>query len=211
MTSISQLRRKSPWTDRDARPREREAKREAVLRTAVALFNKRGLHGTSLDDVAKALNVTKPTIYHYFSGKDEILFECVRRGVDSIRQAGEAAAMSGGSAIDRLKAYMREYAIVVTTDFGICVTRTADHELSAAARTRFRAGKREIDTAIRKVVEEGMKDGTIAKGDPRMMTFTLAGSLNWIAQWYDPKGSYTPQQIADSCVETLVRGIAPRL
>lgn len=181
-----------------------------MLRTTVALFNERGFHGTSLDDVARALNVTKPTIYHYFSGKDEILFECVRRGVDSIRQAGEAAATSGGSAMDRLKAYMREYAIVVTTDFGICVTRTADHELSAAARARFRAGKREIDIAIRKVVEEGMKDGTIAQGDPRMMTFTLAGSLNWIAQWYDPKGSYTPQQIADSCVETLVRGIAPR-
>lgn len=210
MASIAALRRKSPWSDRDARPREREAKKEAVLRTAVALFNERGLHGTSLDDVAKALNVTKPTIYHYFSGKDEILFECVRRGVDSIRQAGEAAAMNGGSAMERLKAYMREYAIVVTTDFGICVTRTADHELSAAARARFRAGKREIDNALRRVVEEGMKDGSIAKGDARMMTFTLTGALNWIAQWYDPKGPSTAEEVAAACVATLVKGLEPR-
>lgn len=181
-----------------------------MLRTAVALFNERGLHGTSLDDVAKALNVTKPTIYHYFSGKDEILFECVRRGVDSIRQAGEAAAMNGGSAMERLKAYMREYAIVVTTDFGICVTRTADHELSAAARARFRAGKREIDNALRRVVEEGMKDGSIAKGDARMVTFALAGALNWIAQWYDPKGSSTAEEVAAACVATLVKGLEPR-
>src|SRR5262249_50625138 len=71
----------SPWPRREERARERELKRDAVLRTAVALFNKNGVRATSLAGVAKALNVTKPTIYHYFSTKDEILFECVRRGV----------------------------------------------------------------------------------------------------------------------------------
>jgi AcrR family transcriptional regulator len=210
MAVISVLRRKSPWAGREARTREREVKREAVLRTAVALFNDRGFHATSIDDVAGALSITKPTIYHYFANKDEILFECLRRGIESIQQAGLAAEKKGGPAMERLRAYMREYAIVVTTDFGICVTRTADHELSAAARKRFRASKREIDTAIRRVVEEGMKEGSIAQGDPRLVTFTLTGSLNWIAQWYDPEGELSPEQMADGCVATLVQGLAPR-
>ena len=64
-------------------------KREDVLTTAVKYSNTKGFHATSLDDVGAALNVTRPTtIYRYFSSKDEILFECVRRGLDSIREFG---------------------------------------------------------------------------------------------------------------------------
>ncbi|WP_207926304.1 TetR/AcrR family transcriptional regulator [Actinocrispum wychmicini] len=181
-----------------------------MLRTAVSLFNEKGVHATSLEDVAKALNVTKPTIYHYFANKDEILFECVRRGVEGIRDIGVDVEQQGGNGLERLKAYMRNYAVVMTNDFGICVTRTADHELSPESRARFREMKRETDTLIRRVVEQGMRDGSIAPGDPRLVTFTLAGALNWIARWYDPRGPMTPEEIADGCVATLVHGLATR-
>jgi AcrR family transcriptional regulator len=208
MPSPSTSRRRSPWPRREERTRE--VKREAVLRTAVELFNDRGFRATSLDDVADALNVTKPTIYNYFSSKDEILFECVRRGVESIREAAAAVEMQGGSGMERLQAHMSSYAIVMTRDFGMCVTRTADHELSQASRIRFRALKRQTDATIRGVVEDGMRDGSIAPGDPLLVTFTLAGALNWIARWYDPKGPLSPEEIADGCVATLVNGLAPR-
>src|ERR1700730_7291725 len=179
MAIRSASRRRSPWPTREDRERDRELKREAVLLTAVGLFNEKGFHATSLDDVADALNVTKPTIYHYFSNKDEILFECVRRGVESIRDAGAEVEARGGSGMERLQAHMRNYAIVMTNDFGICVTRTADHELTKESRKRFRALKRQTDITIRRVVGEGMRDGSIAAGDSRLVTFTLTGALNW--------------------------------
>jgi AcrR family transcriptional regulator len=210
MARSSTSRRKSPWAKREERDRDRELKREAVLRTALEFFNDKGFHATSLDEVADALNVTKPTIYHYFSSKDEILFECCRRGIESIREAGATVEKQGGSGMERLKAHMRNYAIVMTQDFGMCVTRTADHELSKESRARFHALKRQTDAQIRAVIEEGMRDGSIAKGDSRLMTFTLTGALNWIARWYDPKGPLTPEEIADGCVATLVQGLAPR-
>jgi AcrR family transcriptional regulator len=199
----------SPWPKQAERAREREVKRDAVLRTAVALFNEKGVQATSLADVAAALNVTKPTIYHYFLNKDEILFECVRRGVESIRDAAIDVEKRGGTGLDRLQAHMRNYALVMTNDFGMCVTRTADHELSQQSRAKFRALKRETDVLMRRVIEEGINDGSIAPGDVRLITFTLAGALNWIARWYDPKGPMTREEIADGCVAILTRGIAP--
>ena len=96
----------SPWSSASQREREREAKREAVLRTAARLFNAKGYHATSLDEVATALQVTKPTIYHYFSNKDEILFECTRRGLDAIATAAREAAERGGSGVERLRALL---------------------------------------------------------------------------------------------------------
>lgn len=201
---------RSPWLKASDREKERLEKRDALLSAAVRSFNERGFHATSLDDVAASLNVTKPTIYYYFANKDEILFECVRLGLEGIRQIAESVENSGGSGMDRLKALMRGYAVIMTKDFGMCVTRTADHELSAESRSRFRALKREIDMTVRQVVEGGMADGSIVSGDSRLMTFTLSGALNWIARWYEPTGSLTAEQIADATVETLVQGLAPR-
>lgn len=200
----------SPWPKLEVRKRERALKREAVLHAAVHAFNEKGYHATSLDDVAQSLNVTKPTIYHYFANKDEILFECVRLGLEGIRDAAEAVAGRGGSGMEKLRALMRDYALIMTRDFGICVTRTADHELTAASRAKFRELKLEIDETIRGVIEEGIRDGSIAAGDVRLMTFTIAGALNWIARWYEPTGSLTPGEIAEGCVNTLVLGLSPR-
>ena len=202
--------RRSPWPKQEERERERNEKREALLHAAVQSFNERGFHATSLDDVAASLNVTKPTIYYYLGNKDESLFECVRRGLDGIRQAAQAVERAGGTGLERLRALMRDYAVIMTRDFGMCVTRTADHELSPESRTRFRALKREIDETVRRVVEEGMADGSIALGDARMMTFTATGALNWIARWYDPDGPLSAEAVAEACVDTLIDGLAPR-
>lgn len=200
----------SPWPSKAERAQERAMKREALLETAVRFFNLKGFHATSLDDVALALNVTKPTIYHYFSNKDEILFECVQRGLEAIRSAAETVETRGGTGMARLRALMRSYAICMTHDFCICITRTSDHELSPESRARFREMKREIDLTVRRVVMEGMRDGSIASGDPRLMTFTLTGSLNWVARWFDPKGGMSREEIADGVVATLINGLAPR-
>jgi AcrR family transcriptional regulator len=210
VSSTSTSPRESPWPKREDRERERELKRDAVLETAVRLFNRNGFHATSLSDVADALNVTKPTIYHYFASKDEIVFECLRRGVEMIREGARDVERQGGNGMERLQAHMRSYAMVMTDDFGMCVTRTADQDLSEGSRKRFRAMKRETDQLIRRVIQEGIDDGSIAPGDPRVFTFTLAGALNWIARWYDPEGPLTREQIADGCVKLLVEGLAPR-
>lgn len=201
---------KSLWPSAEVKERDRREKREAVLQAAVRAFNEKGFNATSLDDVATALNVTKPTIYHYFASKDEILFECVRRGLESIRDAAEAVEAHAGGGLERLRRLMLDYAIIMTKDFGMCVTRTVDHELSGDSRAKFRALKREIDQTVRRVVEQGMADGTIAKGDARLVTFTLTGALNWIARWYDEKGQLSPREVAEGCVAMLVAGLASR-
>lgn len=199
----------TPWAGRDARARERAAKREAVLRTAAQFFNARGFHATSLDDVAAALNVTKPTIYHYFASKDEILFECTRRGLDNIAGAARDAALRGGSGADRLRQMLTAYAHVIVADYGICVARTQDHQLSPESSARFRALKREIDGLIRQVIAEGAADGSLKVRDLRIAAFTLTGALNGLANWFDPAGPASADQVIEATVATLMDGMLP--
>src|SRR6202047_2544195 len=81
----------SPFRASRERRRDRELKRDAVIRAAAREFNRRGYHNTSLDDIAARLEVTKPTVYYYVTSKEQLLFQCFVAGVEEIR-----AAVSGG-------------------------------------------------------------------------------------------------------------------
>jgi len=201
----------SPWSVALDREQQREAKRQAVLSTAAQLFNERGFHATSLDDIAARLNVSKPTLYYYVKNKDEILIECVRQGLQMTLDGIEASRQAGGKAIDQLMACMRVYAHIVTMDFGMCLIRVGDEELPAQSRKELRRLKSAIDHEFRRLVAAGVEEGSLQPCDPKMTAFVIAGALSWIGRWYQPGGEYTPDQVADQCIATLCDGVLKRV
>ncbi len=200
----------SPFRSQADRIRDRAEKREAVLRAAVRMFNARGYHATSLDDVAASLGISKPTIYHYLGNKEQVLIECVTRGLEPLRVAAEAAREEPGSGLDRLRRFLLQYACINMDDFGRCVVRTGDECLSQDGAALFRARKRDIDHALRELIAEGVADGSIAPVDVKLAAFALAGALNWPARWHDPDGALPPEEIAAKLVDVAIGGLAPR-
>ena len=102
----------------------------ALLLAAVRMFNERGFHATSLEDVAASLGVTKPVIYHHLGNKEQVLFECVRLGLEELALGAQAARETAGTGLDRLKTFLRSYAESVMGDFGKCAIRTTEESLS---------------------------------------------------------------------------------
>ncbi len=200
----------SPFQTPQQRQEDREAKRNAVLRTAVQMFNERGFHQTSLDDVASRLGVSKPTIYHYLGNKDQVLLECVTIGLTQLLEAAHGARQVPGTGADRLVSFLRRYAEVNMDDFGRCVIRTSEEALATDSRRQFRALKRKIDDAMRELIEEGMADGSVAHGDVKLLGFALAGALNWPARWHDPAGPQGADALARQLVTWLAQGFVPR-
>jgi AcrR family transcriptional regulator len=199
----------SPWRASRERQRDRELKREAVIRAAAHAFNKKGYHNTSLDDIAAALEVTKPTVYYYVSNKEQLLFECFVAGIERIRGAFQARAHEA-PARERLNDVLRNYAEAMASDFGWCMVRVEEQDLSPAMSAHIKTMKSEIDQGIRKLIREGVQDGSIHACDPKMTAFALAGSLNWIAHWYRENQSMTPAQIAEAFITVFDQGLQPR-
>ena len=153
----------SPWKPSSERARQREIKRDAVVLAAARAFRLRGYHNTSVDDLAALLNVTKPTIYHYLDNKEEILFECFRTGLDQIKSAFDEIRDSNTPAIERLTAVMRRYAEAITSEFGWCMVRAEDQDLSPVMSKRINTLKSEIDQGIRRLIKDGIADGSIRR------------------------------------------------
>jgi AcrR family transcriptional regulator len=197
------------WSGRRRR-QDHDSKRDAVIRTAAQAFNERGYHNTSLDDIAAALGVTKPTVYYYVPNKEQLLFECFQAGLVPIREALRRAGLSTGSSRDRLREVVRDYALAIASDYGWCMVRAEHQDLGPELSAKVRALKAEIDHGIRRLLVQGRDDGSIAIGDPKLAAFAMAGALNWIAHWYRPGQSLTAAEVADAFVQLLEQGLAPR-
>ena len=197
----------SPWGPAVARARKREAKRQAVLQTAARLFNERGFHATSLDDIAEQLHVSKPTLYYYIKSKDDILLECVRSALVMMKAGIDAVRKNGGRALDQLVACMRIYSGIVTEDFGKCVIRIGEDPRAPPLRAERRQLKAGIDLEFRRLIQEGIDEGSVAPCDPKLAAFVLAGALSWIGRWYREDGELTAEQVADRAMNLLLNGI----
>lgn len=200
----------SPWLGRRRGRHDHGRKREAVIRAAARAFNARGYHNTSLDDLAAALNVTKPTIYYYVANKEQLLFECFRAGLEPIRAAIRAAEASSHPGLERLNAVIRDYARAVASDYGWCMVRAEDQDLGPETGRHIRALKSEIDQGIRRLIRAGIADGSIEPCNEKITAFALAGALNWIAHWYREDRPMSADQLAEAFVAALGAGLARR-
>jgi AcrR family transcriptional regulator len=200
----------SPWAVRHRRPRDHDLKREAVVRAAAQAFNERGYHNTSLDDIAAALGVTKPTVYYYVANKEQLLFECFRAGLERIRDSFREAGQSAGTARERLNAVVRGYAEAIASEYGWCMVRAHEHDLGPEMGGQINALKSEIDQGIRRLLREGVADGSIGPCDPKITAFAMAGALNWIAHWYRENQPMSAAQIADAFAAFFENGLLPR-
>lgn len=201
----------SPWKKSPERKQERELKREAVLAAAAHVFAENGYHRASLDEVARILNVTKPTLYYYFKNKEAMLFACIEHGLEMFRsEATSNSSSKTTNGLQRLTAYLKRYASVIESDFGRCTVRISDSELSEPSSRKIRRIKSEIDRELRQLVADGQADGSIAPADPHITALALAGALNSIGLWRHQDAALPVEQTVDDYIGLLVNGLAPR-
>ena len=198
----------SPWLPFESRRRARDEKREAVLRTAVQLFLEKGYHHATLNDVAERLNITKPALYNYFRGKDEILFECWVIGNERVDDCINEITASGGTGLERLRKLIRGYGEALTTDYGKSLVRFDVRDLAEADRKIVLAARKRIDRTFRGYITKGIADGSIKPCDAKLSAFAIAGSLNWIGHWFLAGGPKTGAAVAEEFATRLTEGIA---
>jgi AcrR family transcriptional regulator len=179
-----------------------------VLRTAVQLFLDQGYHRVTLNDVADRLNITKPALYNYFRGKDEILFECWALGQERVDELIAEINRGGGTALAKLRKLVHAYAGVMTTDYGASLVRFDPRDLTEENRKTVRAAKKRIDRTFRKYLADGVADGSIKPCDPKLAAFAIAGSLNWIGHWYQRDEAWSADDVARQFTVQLTEGLA---
>lgn len=199
----------SPWLSAESRRKQQEVKRDAVMAVAAATFGAKGYKGTRIDDIATALNVTKPTIYYYFRTKDALFMACVDRAVDLMHERMEQVPEEA-SAIDQVKAFLRNYIEFMTDDIGRCLVIVSELDLGPKARKHLHGAKRDVHAILHAMIEAGMKQGVFTKRDANIVTVTIFGALNAVAHWHKPSERPSAKDVNATIGDLLVDGLRER-
>jgi AcrR family transcriptional regulator len=185
---------------------KRERRREEILRAALRAFRERGYHQTTLDDIARRLDVRKSALYYYFADKESILYECHRESLAELdRIVAEARTLA--TPRERLRHVIREHVRVMTdtlegSPLAFEVTAFAPERQAEiiAARDRY-------EREVRRMVEQGKRSGAFRRVDAKVATFAIFGAINWIARWYRPEGALQAATLGAQFADHLLDGL----
>ncbi|HVP84891.1 MAG TPA: TetR/AcrR family transcriptional regulator [Rhizomicrobium sp.] len=186
-----------------------EMKRQIVLRTAARVFSQRGFHQTTLTDIAKELHIAKPTLYHYFKSKDEILLEVQQAAIAQMTAVELNPQSTSRTGRELFEAFVDRYVTMIVDDFGTCLIKTGDLPLEPANRKAIRKGSKGIEMAMRAILKRGADDKSLARCDVKMEAMFLFGTLNWIPYWFRPDGELSVEELAQKVTRSLLTRLAP--
>jgi AcrR family transcriptional regulator len=190
--------------------RKTRQRRVEILKSAAAAFRRRGYHGASMGEIARALRMTKGSLYYYFENKEEILFFCHDYSLDTLLDVLRRVEDAGGTPPQKLRSLIESFVHHILDDLrGTALT--LDFQALSPPRLRRVIAKRDrFDRGIRRLLQEGMDAGAFAPGDPKLLTFAILGAVNWIPRWFDPTGPATSEEIGRVFAEYLVSGLQKR-
>jgi TetR/AcrR family transcriptional regulator len=187
--------------------RKTRQRRVEILESAATAFRRRGYHGASMGEIARALRMTKGSLYYYFKNKEEILFFCHDYSLDILLEVLERIEAAGGSPPDKLRGLIESFVHHILDDLRGTAMTLDFHALSPARLRRVIAKRDRFDRGIRRLLQEGMDARAFAPGDAKLLTFAILGAVNWIPRWFDPTGPASSEEIGKVFAEYLVKGL----
>lgn len=198
----------SPWVEQKrSRAEEAARKREAVLATAARLFQEKGFENCTLNDIADALQVTKPTIYYYGKSKELLLVEILNFATEAMVAAFKRAAEMEGSGLERLRTVMLAYSEIRVSDPGRCMALVRDSIMSPENRADLAERGRRCVAYANHIFESGFTDGTIRRTDPALLYNTIFGALNWLPWWMNDEPKRPLRAIVEDQIELFTLGL----
>lgn len=196
-------------TERPSSSTRRDLVEKQIMQHATALFAERGFAGTSLQDIADAMGLTRPALYHYVANKDELLARLVTEiteepavilaginkrtdlgPVDKLHAMAEAIALHHAAAPDRFRLLIRSEA-----------------ELPENLSKTYEQSRRRVLKEFISVIRAGIDAGSFRAVDPRVASLGIIGMLNWMAWWYQPGTTANAKSVANQLADMAIQSV----
>lgn len=192
-----------------ARPRSAgyEGHRDQILAAAAALFARQGYPATTMNEVAAACGVSKPTLYHYVQDKHDLLAQIARGHVQRLEALVAEVEGRGLGPQARLRELIRRFMQAYTGAQNEHRVLTEDVRfLEPAARREVLDGQRRVVAAFASALSELRPDlASAALAGPLAML--LFGMLNWTFTWLRAAGPLSHEALGELAADLFFGGL----
>lgn len=177
-----------------------------VLAAAVVAFAARGYHATSTRDIAAQAGLSPAGVYVHFRSKEELLHRISLIGTRQSQEAVRAADSAAGDPTARLREVIT--VLAARTARYHTTGRVIEYELGSlgkAHHAEIAALRRDIESCVRQILEDGVQAGQFEVGDVPATVVALLSLTVDIARWYHTGGRRSPEEIGALYADLAVR------
>ena len=181
--------------------------REMILHHAAELFARRGYPATSMNEVAEACGLSKPTLYHYFRDKYNLLVHIADGHVSRLQALVVEVEAKNLEPEARLRElihrFVEEYAEahhahrVLTEDVRFLLPEDSE---------RILGKERAVVAAFAHALAQ-MRPDTEVAGLTKALTMLLFGMINWMFTWLKPDGELNYDAMAPIVADLFFGGV----
>jgi AcrR family transcriptional regulator len=184
----------------------REAKRQ-ILEAAADLIRESGQYYVTLDQIAERLHISKVSIYHHWTSKQEILFDLLRIGYKVFVENLEIIARCDDPPDVKLRRAIENH-VAQAVNSGIN-PMLGDKEWRLVNKYRKEIVKLRdtYDQMFYQIINDGIEQGIFKKVNARLLHFTIMGAANYTWLWYSAKGGMSYKEIAAHMSSFLLDGV----
>jgi AcrR family transcriptional regulator len=184
--------------------------RPQILDESAKLFIAHGFYGTTINDIATALSVTRTNIYYYFKDKRAILEELTGDIFLTGQLIAKKAAEPRSDPVAALRALVDIFArVVLSNPVRFRVIERNEGYLSPEVKTKVAAARKKLFNDFRSVIQEGITAGAFRPVDAGNASLSIIGMCNWAAWWYRPDPARPVDDLVQFFVDFAVNALQP--
>ncbi len=184
--------------------------RARLVEVATRLFQEHGSDEVTVRRIAAAAKIEAGSIYYHFDSRDEILRAVLESGVGGAREEVMQAIAGAGpqsSPLVRLRAALGAH-LKYTLRHHFSSRLKAIRRLPKRLRDHHMKQERDYAAIFAGLLDEAYRKRLLRSGyDLSIVRMLAMGALTWVAEWYDPDGPMTPDDIADELLRLLSEGL----
>ncbi len=184
------------------------SRKDQIIQTAAKLFRVKSYEAASMRDIASELGIEAASLYSHIKSKDEILeIICFRKAEEFLNAIAEVNDIYF-DAEEKLRMAIKNHVRIIASDLDAATVFLREWRyLSPDKLKEFVSFRHKYENEFRIIIHQGENENVFDTVDVKFAVLTILSAVNWIVEWYNPKGNMTPEEIADNLTVFILTGL----
>jgi TetR/AcrR family transcriptional regulator, cholesterol catabolism regulator len=184
------------------------SRKEQIIKAAEKLFKDKGFEGTSMRNIASSVGIEAASLYSHIKSKDELLDTiCFRMADELIKSIDEVNDMYF-NAEEKLRMAITNHVKIIAGDLNASSVFLKEwRHLTKPRLKEFIALRNRYEEGFTKILMNGEHENVFNAPDKKFAVLTILSAVNWIVEWYNPKGKMSPDEVAEHLADFILTGL----